>query len=351
MAVENFAGWKFSLTFALIQKSYVAGFIVYLAINLGLVFSSVYIVTHFAPAAAGSGIPEIKGYLNGMSYYWWLFASILGKIKTHCFWAFESISFVLMNRNWHSWCPFLQNLNRKGTVVPYPSLLEISADMFLKFSHFFSFRNLGICQIFGSIGSVGGGLALGKEGPLVHTGACIASLLGQVSLHEFLVVIFLWQSISSQSNEKVDFINPCLIQLGSYFHLSINVYVPITAEVVLLFHTCLKLWCRGCLVSIWYWDSLFNTLIHDVQVSDLVDLWKWNMSACTYIPSVFVRSHVSCGGEWNTLYKGVKTSPWQTRFTNLEGNPKGKTQIGQYLRWAWVVTVFLLESCEIISVL
>ncbi|GAY42559.1 hypothetical protein CUMW_067830 [Citrus unshiu] len=33
--------------------------------------------------------------------------------------------------------------------------------------------------IFGSIGSVGGGLALGKEGPLVHTGACIASLLGQ----------------------------------------------------------------------------------------------------------------------------------------------------------------------------
>jgi chloride channel 7 len=39
----------------------------------------------------------------------------------------------------------------------------------------------GNLQIFGSIGSVGGGLALGKEGPLVHTGACIASLLGQVS--------------------------------------------------------------------------------------------------------------------------------------------------------------------------
>lgn len=36
-------------------------------------------------------------------------------------------------------------------------------------------------QILGSIGSVGGGLALGKEGPLVHIGACIASLLGQVS--------------------------------------------------------------------------------------------------------------------------------------------------------------------------
>ncbi|CAN1807682.1 Chloride channel protein CLC-d [Linum perenne] len=113
ISVENFAGWKFSLTFALIQKSYFAGFVLYVLINLVLVFSSVYIITHFAPAAAGSGIPEIKGYLNGVDIHGiLLFRTLVGKI-------------------------------------------------------------------FGSIGSVGGGLALGKEGPLVHTGACIASLLGQ----------------------------------------------------------------------------------------------------------------------------------------------------------------------------
>ncbi|XP_010255989.1 PREDICTED: chloride channel protein CLC-d isoform X2 [Nelumbo nucifera] len=113
LAVENFAGWKFAVTFSIIQSSYFAGFVVYILINLALVFSSVFIVTQFAPAAAGSGIPEIKGYLNG--------------IDTH------------------------------GILL---------------------FRTL-IGKIFGSIGSVGGGLALGKEGPLVHTGACIASLLGQ----------------------------------------------------------------------------------------------------------------------------------------------------------------------------
>ncbi|KAG6726720.1 hypothetical protein I3842_02G094500 [Carya illinoinensis] len=113
LSVENFAGWKFALTFSIIQKSYVAGFIVYVLINLVLVLSSVYIITHFAPAAAGSGIPEIKGYLNGVDIH--------------------------------------------GVLL---------------------FRTL-IGKIFGSIGSVGGGLALGKEGPLVHTGACIASLLGQ----------------------------------------------------------------------------------------------------------------------------------------------------------------------------
>ncbi|KAL8162693.1 hypothetical protein V2J09_014182 [Rumex salicifolius] len=114
ISVENFAGWKYSLTFAIIQKSYFAGFVVYVLINLALVFSSVYIVTKFAPAAAGSGIPEIKGYLNGIDVHGiLLFRTLIGKI-------------------------------------------------------------------FGSIGSVGGGLAIGKEGPLVHTGACIASLLGQV---------------------------------------------------------------------------------------------------------------------------------------------------------------------------
>ncbi|KDO74669.1 hypothetical protein CISIN_1g003732mg [Citrus sinensis] len=113
ISVENFAGWKFSLTFSIIQKSYFAGFLVYILINLILVFSSVYIITKFAPAAAGSGIPEIKGYLNGVDIHGiLLFRTLIGKI-------------------------------------------------------------------FGSIGSVGGGLALGKEGPLVHTGACIASLLGQ----------------------------------------------------------------------------------------------------------------------------------------------------------------------------
>ncbi|KAG7985893.1 hypothetical protein I3843_03G050600 [Carya illinoinensis] len=36
-----------------------------------------------------------------------------------------------------------------------------------------------IVKIFGSIGAVAAGLDLGKEGPLVHIGACIASLLGQ----------------------------------------------------------------------------------------------------------------------------------------------------------------------------
>jgi H+/Cl- antiporter ClcA len=45
---------------------------------------------------------------------------------------------------------------------------------------FFDTRcNSNCVQILGSIGSVAGGLIVGKEGPLVHVGACIASILGQ----------------------------------------------------------------------------------------------------------------------------------------------------------------------------
>jgi H+/Cl- antiporter ClcA len=46
-------------------------------------------------------------------------------------------------------------------------------------SDFLDFHFSGELQVIGSIGSVAGGLIVGKEGPLVHVGACIASLLGQ----------------------------------------------------------------------------------------------------------------------------------------------------------------------------
>ena len=38
-----------------------------------------------------------------------------------------------------------------------------------------------------------------------------------------------------------------------------------------------------------------------------------------------MKSHISQGGERNTLYKGVETSPWQTRFKNLEGKLERKS--------------------------
>ena len=44
-----------------------------------------------------------------------------------------------------------------------------------------------------------------------------------------------------------------------------------------------------------------------------------------------MKSHIGWGGEWNTLYKGVETSPEHTCFKALRGSLKGKAQRGQYL--------------------
>lgn len=69
---------------------------------------------YVSPPAAGSGIPDVKSYLNGINV---------------------------------------------------PGIL--------------SFKTL-VAKVLGSIGSVAGGLAVGKEGPFVHTGACIANQVGSI---------------------------------------------------------------------------------------------------------------------------------------------------------------------------
>ncbi|KAI4296152.1 hypothetical protein L6164_036134 [Bauhinia variegata] len=114
IAVENVAGFKLLLTNNLMQKQrYHLAFAALAAGNMILGIAAAALCAYIAPAAAGSGIPEVKAYLNGVDAH-----SILA-----------------------------------------PSTLFV--------------------KIFGSIFGVSAGLVVGKEGPMVHTGACIANLLGQ----------------------------------------------------------------------------------------------------------------------------------------------------------------------------
>ncbi|XP_065639219.1 chloride channel protein CLC-c isoform X3 [Quercus suber] len=114
IAVENIAGFKLLLTSNLMSEDkYFKAFAAYAGCNLGLAAAAAALCAFIAPAAAGSGIPEVKAYLNGVDAY-----SILA-----------------------------------------PSTLFV--------------------KIFGSVLGVSAGFVVGKEGPMVHTGACIANLLGQ----------------------------------------------------------------------------------------------------------------------------------------------------------------------------
>lgn len=91
-----------------------AGWLTFTLATTACTLFAVCCCLYIAPAAAGSGIPDVMAYLNG---------------------------------------------------VDVPAVL--------------SFRTL-VAKILGSLGSVGGGLAVGKEGPFVHIGACIASVFSQV---------------------------------------------------------------------------------------------------------------------------------------------------------------------------
>ncbi|WCJ30624.1 chloride channel C [Euphorbia peplus] len=114
IAVENISGFKLLLTANLMEKQqYYKAFAAFAGCNITLAVAAGALCAYIAPAAAGSGIPEVKAYLNGIDAH-----SILA-----------------------------------------PSTLFV--------------------KIFGSILGVSAGFVVGKEGPMVHTGACIASLLGQ----------------------------------------------------------------------------------------------------------------------------------------------------------------------------
>lgn len=114
LGVENISGFKFWATLTMMDKGWLFGsYCVYVSINLALVAISALLTVYVGPAAAGSGIVEVKAYLNG---------------------------------------------------IDIPGI--------------FLFKTL-VVKLIGSVGSVAGGLAIGKEGPFVHAGACIGALLSQ----------------------------------------------------------------------------------------------------------------------------------------------------------------------------
>ncbi|KAG2444895.1 hypothetical protein HXX76_001631 [Chlamydomonas incerta] len=114
LAVENISGFKFWATLTIMERGDVLGsYLAYTAMNGALVTAGVAITAYLGPAAAGSGIADVKAYLNG---------------------------------------------------VDVPNI--------------FHFNTLA-AKVLGAIGSVAGGLAIGKEGPFVHAGAAIAAIISQ----------------------------------------------------------------------------------------------------------------------------------------------------------------------------
>lgn len=114
--VEFFTELKRDYALELIQdKDLPSAYLYYLGVSLAYVSIAAFLVAIVEPVAGGSGIPEIKGYLNGTNY---------------------------------------QRFLRLKTLV---------------------------CKAVGVVFSVSGGLIIGKEGPLVHSGAVFAANISHLT--------------------------------------------------------------------------------------------------------------------------------------------------------------------------
>ncbi|KAL8492873.1 hypothetical protein ACS0TY_024173 [Phlomoides rotata] len=195
LAVENIAGIKFVVTSnMMLSRKFVAAFIVFASSNLGLTLFASMITAFVAPEAAGSGIPEVKAYLNG---------------------------------------------------VDAPAI--------------FSFRTLTV-KIVGSICAVSSSLNVGKAGPMVHSGACIAAILGQGGSKKFKLT-WKWLRFFKNDRDRRD-----LVTCGSAAGIAAAFRSPVGG--VLFAFEEMASWWRSSLL----WRAFFTTAVVAIVLRALIDV-------------------------------------------------------------------------------
>uniref|UniRef100_A0ACD5UGE3 Uncharacterized protein n=1 Tax=Avena sativa TaxID=4498 RepID=A0ACD5UGE3_AVESA len=182
LGVENVAGVKFVVTSNLmLERRFESAFTVFLASNFLLTMFATALTVYVAPAAAGSGIPEVKAYLNG---------------------------------------------------------------------------------IVGCIAAVSASLHVGKAGPLVHIGACIASILGQGGSRKYQMTCK-WLRYFKNDRDRRD-----LVTCGAGAGIAGAFRAPV-AGVLFALETVSSRW-RSALL----WRAFFTTAIVAVVLRALIDVCK-----------------------------------------------------------------------------
>ncbi|XP_011078419.1 putative chloride channel-like protein CLC-g [Sesamum indicum] len=195
LAIENIAGVKFVITSnMMLARKFVVAFIVFASSNLGLTFLSSLVTALIAPEAAGSGIPEVKAYLNG---------------------------------------------------VDAPAI--------------FSFRTL-VVKIVGSILAVSSSLNVGKAGPMVHTGACVAAIMGQGGSKKFGLTCK-WLQVLKNDRDRRD-----LVTCGSAAGIAAAFRAPVGGVLFALEE--MASWWRSALL----WRAFFTTAVVAIVLRGLIDV-------------------------------------------------------------------------------
>ncbi|CAM0876621.1 unnamed protein product [Alopecurus aequalis] len=195
LAVENVAGFKHGAVSNLMDSSsYWTAFFLFAGTNLALLLFASAITASISPAAGGSGIPEVKAYLNG---------------------------------------------------VDAPNI--------------FSLKTLAV-KIVGNIAAVSSSLHVGKAGPMVHTGACIAAIFGQGGSRKYGLT-WRWLRYFKNDRDRRD-----LVTIGAGAGVTAAFRAPVGG--VLFALESLSSWWRSALI----WRSFFTTAVVAVVLRLFIDL-------------------------------------------------------------------------------
>ncbi|XP_008788814.1 putative chloride channel-like protein CLC-g isoform X1 [Phoenix dactylifera] len=195
LAIENLAGIKFVAFYELmLANRYWLAFGMFAASNLALLMFASTITSYISTAAGGSGIPEVKAYLNG---------------------------------------------------VDAPDI--------------FSLRTL-VVKILGCITAVSSSLHVGKAGPMVHTGACIAALLGHGGSRRFRMTCK-WLRYFKNDRDRRD-----LVTCGAAAGVAAAFRAPVGG--VLFALESLSSWWRSALI----WRAFFTTAVVAVVLQTLINI-------------------------------------------------------------------------------
>jgi len=115
------------------------------------------------------------------------------------------------------------------------------------------FRTL-IGKVFGSICSVAAGLAVGKEGPLVHVGSCIASLLGEGGVGKWKVK-WDWYKLFRNDRDRRD-----LVTMGGAAGVAAAFKAPVGGVLFVLEES--ASWMRPQLL----WKTFFTTAMVHISI-------------------------------------------------------------------------------------
>ncbi|KAF8653143.1 hypothetical protein HU200_062588 [Digitaria exilis] len=224
-----------------LDYEYLKAFFVYGGCNVVLAASAAAICAYIAPAAAGSGIPEVKAYLNGVDAY-----SILA-----------------------------------------PSTLFV--------------------KIFGSVLGVSAGFVLGKEGPMVHTGACIANLLGQGGSRKYHLTCN-WLRYFKNDRDRRDLIT-CGSAAGVAAAFQLSMSIPLSIVDLVFTKVILRRDSIFIILSVCRRGAPFKILL-TVTISIITSMCSYGLpwlAACTKCPVDAVEQCPTVGRSGN--YKNFQCPP------------------------------------------